>query len=114
MTKHMTALLKRPYFLIVGLLAILAGCPRPPRFDVRTLPQGEGNTTVATFSRAKKLLYSQIHNDPESRITFYCDSPFDAKKQLDHSVSGYVSERRNPQAKVVSAEHVRLASTEIF
>jgi hypothetical protein len=53
-----------PYLILTCLL--LSGCPKPtPR--LLEVPAGEGNTTITSFSSAKKRLYSAIHNDAAMR-----------------------------------------------
>ncbi|MGO2508699.1 MAG: endonuclease [Vibrio hibernica] len=39
------------------------------------------NTSIDSFSKAKRLLMSEVYNQSSVRRTVYCDIPFNAKKQ---------------------------------
>ena len=39
-----------------------------------------GNTTIQSFSKAKKILLRQVYQD--HKTTFYCDCPFNSKKKI--------------------------------
>jgi len=39
----------------------------------------DGNTTIQSFSKAKKILLRQVYRD--HKTTFYCDCPFNSKKK---------------------------------
>lgn len=62
-----------------------------------------GNTTNASFNKAKKILERKVYHD--HRVTLYCDAPFDAKKNIDLP-SGFKAEKHKKRAKRVEWEHV--------
>jgi len=64
---------------------------------------GDGNQTITSFSKAKKLLETQIYFD--RRETLYCAATFDAKKAVSPP-DGFVSKSYKNRAKRVEWEHV--------
>jgi deoxyribonuclease I len=70
------------------------------------LPTGsfaQGNLSLHSFSKAKKLLLKQVYSDYHQ--TFYCDSEFDIKKKVFHT-NGYVPVKDNRRANRLEWEHV--------
>jgi deoxyribonuclease-1 len=63
----------------------------------------DGNTTIQSFSKAKKLLQKEVYFD--HRQTIYCNASFDAKKNITLP-SGYESSKFKKRAKRVEWEHV--------
>ena len=65
--------------------------------------QAKGNTTVQSFSKAKKLLLDKVYHD--RRTTFYCGCTFNTKKKIT-SRNGYVPVKDNARANRLEWEHV--------
>ena len=63
-----------------------------------------GNTTVTSFSKAKKILQSKIYHD--RRITFYCECPYKPDKTIVKSDNFSPSFKHFKRSKKVEWEHV--------
>ncbi|OEF25151.1 endonuclease [Vibrio rumoiensis] len=63
------------------------------------------NTSIDSFSKAKRLLMDKVYNHDSVRRTVYCDVPFDAKKQT-HLPSGFNASLYESRAKRIEFEHV--------
>ena len=62
----------------------------------------DGNTTISSFSKAKKTLERSVYFD--HRTTLYCGAKFDAKKNIILP-SGFESEKHVKRSKRVEWEH---------
>nr|WP_321466394.1 endonuclease [uncultured Desulfobulbus sp.] len=62
-----------------------------------------GNTTIDSFSNAKKILQYQIY--PDHRITVYCGAEFDAKKNVSLP-PGFVTTKHVKRSEMVEWEHI--------
>jgi deoxyribonuclease-1 len=63
----------------------------------------DGNESITSFSKAKKLLQKQIYID--HRETLYCGAEFDAKKNVIPP-AGFKTNKHKKRAKRVEWEHV--------
>lgn len=63
----------------------------------------DGNTSIQSFSKAKKLLQKEVYFDHQK--TIYCDASFDDIKNITLP-SGYQSDKYKKRAKRVEWEHV--------
>lgn len=63
-----------------------------------------GNTTISSFSKAKKLLLNEVYHD--HRITFYCECPFKPNKQIIPSNKFSPSTKHFKRSQNVEWEHV--------
>lgn len=63
----------------------------------------KGNQTIESFSKAKRLLETQVYND--HRVTFYCLAPFDRKKNITLP-EGFRTPKHEKRALRVEWEHV--------
>ncbi|MBW1783194.1 MAG: endonuclease [Deltaproteobacteria bacterium] len=61
-----------------------------------------GNTTNQSFSKAKKILLRQVYQD--HRVTFYCDCPFTADKNLPSD--NYTPRKQWKRAHRLEWEHI--------
>lgn len=80
------------------LLALLICLP-----SVVLADEPRGNTTIQSFSKAKKILLRQIYFDHQT--TFYCGCGFNQKKNLTEP-NGYVPAKTWKRAKRIEWEHV--------
>jgi len=64
----------------------------------------DGNTSIYSFSKAKKLLLNEVYFD--HKITFYCGCPFKNKKQIIPSDKFSPTTKYLKRAKKVEWEHV--------
>lgn len=63
---------------------------------------GEGNKTIESFNKAKKLLEREVYFD--HRKTLYCSADFDAKKNVVAPI-GFTSKTHKKRAKRIEWEH---------
>ncbi|MCP4339837.1 MAG: endonuclease I [Desulfobulbaceae bacterium] len=63
-----------------------------------------GNTTIDSFSKAKKLLLKQVYHD--HRTTFYCGCPFTAKKRIIQSDKFSPTTKYVKRSRKIEWEHV--------
>ena len=63
----------------------------------------DGNTSIQSFSKAKRLLQQQVYTD--HRTTLYCDAEFGADKQVSLPV-GFATQKHVKRAKRIEWEHV--------
>jgi len=63
-----------------------------------------GNTTVSSFSKAKKILQNQVYHD--RLVTFYCKCPFRPDKIIIQSDNFSPSTKYFKRSKKVEWEHV--------
>jgi deoxyribonuclease-1 len=63
----------------------------------------DGNTSIQSFSKAKKLLQKEVYHDHQQ--TIYCNAVFDDKKKITLP-AGYHSTKHKKRAKKVEWEHV--------
>ena len=63
------------------------------------------NTQIQSFSSAKKKLEKQVYQDPENRVTLYCQSHFDSQKHVI-APAGFESDKYKKRAKRIEWEHV--------
>ena len=82
---------------IILSLALVFLCTGP------AFPADRGNTTIQSFSKAKKILLMQVYKD--HRTTFYCGCPFNAKKQI-LPCDSYTPKRDNKRAHRLEWEHI--------
>jgi len=73
-------------------------------FLVPSVIYAGGNTTVSSFSKAKKLLQKQVYHD--HRITFYCECPFRSDKKIIKSDNFSPSTKHFKRSQRVEWEHV--------
>ena len=69
------------------------------------LAQGDGNTTIQSFNKAKKLLLSEVYAKPCARRTLYCDAVFDGKKNVTLPEGFTTTKYKNRLARY-ETEHV--------
>ena len=62
-----------------------------------------GNTQNESFNQAKRLLEKKVYYD--HRVTFYCQAPFDAKKNIDLP-DGFTTPKHEKRAHRIEWEHV--------
>ncbi|MFM2591306.1 endonuclease [Vibrio sp. TBV020] len=82
--------------LSIGLLVLISGS---------VIAQPTGNTTIASFSTAKKIMQKQIYTTTEQRKTLYCGATFNSKKQLILP-TGFKTNKYKNRLKRWEAEHV--------
>ena len=63
----------------------------------------DGNTTIQSFSKAKKILLRQVYRD--HKTTFYCDCPFNSKKKILPS-DNYTPKKEGKRAHRLEWEHI--------
>ena len=63
----------------------------------------DGNTTIQSFSKAKKILLRQVYRD--HKTTFYCDCPFNSKKKILPS-DNYTPKKNGKRAHRLEWEHI--------
>ena len=64
----------------------------------------EGNTTIESFSKAKKLLLNRVYNN--HRETFYCGCPFSMNKKIIPSDKFSPTTKHRKRAGRIEWEHV--------
>jgi len=70
---------------------------------------GTGNTTYNSFTKSKRALLEQVY--PDHLITFYCDNPFTADKDVTPSPEKYTPKNpSNRRSKRIEWEHIVPAS----
>jgi len=82
---------------IVAIILTVQADPQSSAFS------NQGNSTIKSFSKAKKILHKQIY--PDHRTTFYCGCPYNAEKQIlpcDH----YTPKKPGKRSKRVEWEHI--------
>lgn len=62
-----------------------------------------GNTTIQSFNKAKKVLLKEVYSDQNS--TFYCGSEFNNEKKVTHT-NGYIPKKEGKRAYRLEWEHV--------
>ena len=62
-----------------------------------------GNTTIKSFSKAKKILLRQVYRD--HKTTFYCNCPFNSKKKILPS-DNYTPKKDGKRAHRLEWEHI--------
>lgn len=67
------------------------------------IPAQAANTSIESFSKAKKLLENKVYFD--HRVTLYCRMPFDAKKNITLT-EGFKADKHAKRAARVEWEHV--------
>ncbi len=91
---------------IVKLLQPKPPLSRTPGIDYASLPTGEGNTTIESFSKSKKLLL-KMYMEAGQFTTFYCGSKFDEKKKAYHDESGYKPATKDAKREArIEWEHI--------
>ncbi len=73
--------------------------------ETMTLPEGEGNTSLESFNKAKRLLL-EMYAGAEQFTTFYCGSRFDEEKKVSHDDSGFTFKSDEKRANRLEWEHV--------
>jgi deoxyribonuclease I len=68
---------------------------------------GDGNTTIHSFSKAKKILLKPVY--PDHKITFYCGCPFTDDKRIVPSES-YTPKKEGTRSRRTEWEHIVPAS----
>ena len=63
----------------------------------------DGNTTIQSFSKAKKILLRQVYRD--HKTTFYCNCPFNSKKKILPS-DNYTPKKEGKRAHRLEWEHI--------
>ena len=89
--------------LIFIILFLLTGCIAVVQLALADAASVSGNTRIASFSRAKKILLRDIYGD--HRITFYCGCPFTADRKVGNR-NGYVPRKNNLRARQIEWEHI--------
>ncbi|HHJ3176409.1 TPA: endonuclease [Vibrio parahaemolyticus] len=74
-------------------------------FSGATVAEPLGNTTIASFNTAKKIMQKHIYTTPEQRKTLYCDATFNATKEITLP-SGFKTNKYKNRLKRWEAEHV--------
>lgn len=69
------------------------------------LAQGDGNTSIKSFNKAKRLLLSEVYAKPGDRRTIYCDAVFDGKKNVTLP-EGFTTTRYKNRLARYETEHV--------
>jgi deoxyribonuclease-1 len=64
---------------------------------------GEGNQTINSFNKAKRLLHTQVYTD--YRETLYCSASYGDDKKVDHP-EGFESPKYKKRAARIEWEHV--------
>ncbi|MDL2285052.1 endonuclease [Oxalobacter sp. OttesenSCG-928-P03] len=64
----------------------------------------DGNQSVQSFDKAKKLLMSSVYNDYHT--TFYCQGTFTPSGEISQTPEGFTAEKHQSRAKRVEWEHV--------
>lgn len=67
------------------------------------LAAAAGNTQIESFNQAKKTLEREVYQD--HRITFYCQAPFDSKKNITLP-AGFTTPKHEKRAHRIEWEHV--------
>ena len=67
-----------------------------------TFSWADGNTTIQSFNKSKKLLLTKVYYD--HRTTFYCGCTFNSKKKIT-SRNGYIPVKDNARAYRLEWEH---------
>lgn len=83
----------------LSLLILLTGVPASTNGDL----DSKGNTTLKSFSKAKKILLKQVYRDRDT--TFYSQCQFTKDKKIIHS-SGYVPKKKWKRAHRLEWEHI--------
>ncbi len=73
-------------------------------FSVFSSESQPGNTSIESFSKAKKFLHNVVYSG--HRTTLYCECSYNEKKEVDWSSCGYSPQKANRRAKRVEWEHV--------
>lgn len=81
-------------FVAVGVMATAMVDAEPPV---------AGNTTITSFSKAKRTLLGIYHRHRE---TFYCGCAYDESKRVDHTSCGYVPIKDTKRSRRIEWEHV--------
>lgn len=84
-------------FLFNTLIAITTIFP--------TIVFADGNTTIASFSKAKRILQKEIYTDSSDMHTIYCRAMFDYEKNITLP-DGYETEKYKSRLKRYETEHV--------
>lgn len=87
------------FFIVLIFSFITAAVSRSIKPDSR----------IDSFSKAKKILYTQIYKDLEKK-TFYCGCSFKNKKSIDFSTCGFKPRKNVKRANRIEAEHIVPAS----
>ncbi|MCP3923363.1 MAG: endonuclease I [Desulfobacterales bacterium] len=66
--------------------------------------QAGGNTTISSFSKAKKILQKKVYHD--HRVTFYCKCPYRKNKTIIKSNNFSPSTKHFKRSRRVEWEHV--------
>ncbi|WP_178306441.1 endonuclease [Vibrio algicola] len=83
----------------MGLLPVVSRLFGVIALTLPTLSYATPNISIDSFSKAKRLLMSEVYNQDPARHTVYCNIPFNAKKQtqlptgFDHSLYTKRSQR---------------------
>ena len=62
-----------------------------------------GNTTIQSFSKAKKILLNHVYLDHQ--VTFYCDCEFTSTKTISDT-KGYIPKKKWKRASRIEWEHI--------
>ena len=65
-----------------------------------------GNHRIYSFSKAKKILYSEVFNSPDLKKTIYCNCSYKDLHHVDLKSCGYVPRKNKKRAARIEAEHV--------
>ena len=71
--------------------------------SVSVLAFADGNESITSFSKAKKLLHNKVYND--HRETIYCAAEFDSKKNVIIP-TGFTTNKHKKRAKRIEWEHI--------
>ncbi|MCK5808418.1 endonuclease [bacterium] len=70
----------------------------------------DGNTTITSFSKAKRILKKEIWRIPDLRKTVYCGCEFDEKYKVSYTSCGFTPRKNVKRAHRIEWEHVVPAS----
>lgn len=65
----------------------------------------QGNTTIQSFDKSKKLLMTKVYNSDSVRKTVYCDAQFNSRKKVILP-KGYENSVYKKRAKRIEFEHI--------
>lgn len=89
--------------LYMVILVFAAGCITVVQLAAADTASAGGNTRIQSFSKAKKILLTEIYRD--HRITFYCGCEFTADRRI-RSRNGYSPRKNSRRSARIEWEHV--------
>lgn len=95
-------------FLLTAFLLILLSLSADTGTVTAIHPKG--NSLINSFTKSKKILYSEIYSDEVPKTTFYCGCSYSSGRKVDFRSCGYIPRKNKKRAERVEAEHVVPAS----